>query len=190
VRELAEEAQISLGLAFKVKRVLLDQALLEERDRRLYVKDAKGLLEAWANRYQGPTDRMALYVMKPPAEAERLLAEVCASKGLRCALTDLAGAWRIAPAVRYHQSTAYIEPAEGVASVGNLVQDLRAKRVDSGANLVLQVGPDPFVLYQAREIGGVPVASPLQIYLDLHRQPGRGEDAAQEILEREIAPKW
>ena len=62
--------------------------------------------------------------------------------------------------------------------------------MDSGANLVLVVPEDPFVLYQSRRINGIDVASPLQLYLDLRKQPGRGEEAAQEILKREIMPTW
>jgi hypothetical protein len=62
--------------------------------------------------------------------------------------------------------------------------------VDSGANVVLVVPEDPFVLYQSRTIDGIAVVSPLQLYLDLRKQPGRGEEAAQEILKREIMPTW
>jgi hypothetical protein len=62
--------------------------------------------------------------------------------------------------------------------------------VDSGANLVLVVPEDPFVLYQSRKIDDFDVASPLQVYLELRKQPGRAEEAAQEILKREIMPTW
>jgi hypothetical protein len=80
-------------------------------------------------------------------------------------------------------------PASGVV-VNDLIQGLEAKRGDSGANLVLAVPKDPFVLYQSRAIDGIDVVSPLQLYLDLRKQPGRGEEAAQEILKREIIPTW
>jgi hypothetical protein len=46
------------------------------------------------------------------------------------------------------------------------------------------------VLYQSRTIDGIAVVSPLQLYLDLRKQPGRGEEAAQEILKQEIMPTW
>ena len=69
-------------------------------------------------------------------------------------------------------------------------EGLGAKRVDSGANLVLAVPEDPFVFYQSRTIDDIAVVSPLQLYLDLRKQPGRGEEAAQEILKREIMPTW
>ena len=34
------------------------------------------------------------------------------------------------------------------------------------------------------------ISTPLQLYLDLKGDPGRGQDAAQEIFEREIMPRW
>ena len=38
LQELADEAQVSLGLVAKVKRALLEQAFLEQRDRRLHLR--------------------------------------------------------------------------------------------------------------------------------------------------------
>ena len=190
VQELADEAQVSLGLVAKVKRAILEQAFVEERDRRLHLRDPQGLLEAWATAYESSGERVAVYVMQKAGEAERRIARWCAEKAVRLALTDLAGAWRLAPTVRYHQSTVYLESKDDANVVNNLVQHLGAKRVDSGANLVLLVPKDPFVLYQSRKIDDIDVASPVQLYLDLRKQPGRGEEAAQEILKREIMPTW
>jgi hypothetical protein len=190
LQELADEAQVSLGLVAKVKRVLLEQAFVEERDRRLHLRDPKGLLEAWATAYQSTGARVSLYVMHKASEAERKIAGWCADNAVRFALTGLAGAWRLAPDVRYQQSTFYVESKDNVDVVNDLVQHLGAKRVDSGANLVLVVPEDSFVLYQSRKIDDIDVASPVQLYLDLQKQPGRGEEAAQEILKREIVPTW
>jgi len=190
LQELADEAQVSLGLVAKVKRALMEQVFVEERDRRLRLRDSKGLLEAWATAYKSSGERVALYLIQKAGEAERKIARWCAEKALRCALTDLAGAWRLAPTVRYQQSIVYVESKDDVDVVNDLIQYLGAKRVDSGANLVLVVPEDSFVLYQSRELGDIDVASPVQLYLDLRKQPGRGEEAAQEILTREIMPTW
>jgi hypothetical protein len=190
VRQLADEAQVSLGLAAKVKQSLLEQAFVEIRDRLVYLRDPRALLDAWATGCAPPTERLPLYVMEDPAEAERKIAEWCLGQGVRYALTDLAGAWRVAPTVRYHQSAVYVETKGESAVLDDLVGELRAKRVDSGSNLTIWEPPDTFAFYQTREVSGIQVASPLQLYLDLHRQPGRAAEAAQEILEREIAPTW
>ena len=47
---------------------------------------------------------------------------------------------------------------------------------------------DAAVFTDAREVDGVRVISPLQLYLDLRALAGRGEDAAQEILEKQLHP--
>ena len=190
LQELANEAQVSLGLVAKVKRALLEQAFVEERDRRLHLRDPKGLLEAWATAYESSGERVSLYVMLKAGEAERRIAHWCAEKAVRLALTDLAGAWRLAPSVRYQQSTVYVEPKDDMDVVNDLAKHLEARRVDSGANVVLIVPRDSFVFYQSRKIEGIDVASAIQLYLDLRKQPGRGEEAAQDILEQEIMPTW
>ena len=190
LQELADEAQVSLGLVAKVKRALLEQAFVEERDRRLRLRDPQGLLDAWGTAYESSGERVAVYVMQKAGEAERSIARWGAEKAVRLALTDLAGAWRLEPAVRYQQSTVYVESKDEVDVVNDLVQHLGARRVDSGANLVLVVPKDAFVFYQSRKIDDIDVVSPVQLYLDLRKQPGRGGEAAQEILKREIMPTW
>jgi len=84
----------------------------------------------------------------------------------------------------------YVDAETESAPISGLLQDLRAKPVDTGVNLVLRTPADPFVFYDDREIDGVQVVSPRQLYLDLKGDPGRGQDAAQEIFEREIMPRW
>lgn len=128
--------------------------------------------------------------MQKAGEAERKIARWCDERAVRLALTDLAGAWRFAPSVRYQQSTVYVESKYDADVVKDLVEHLEARRMDSGANLVLVVPKDSFVFYQLRTIDGIGVVSPLQLYLDLRKQPGRGEEAAQEILKQQIMPTW
>ena len=190
LQELADEAQVSLGLVAKVKHALLEQAFVEERDRRLHLRDPKGLLEAWETTYESSGQRVALYVMQKASDTEQRIAHWCAEKGVRFALADLAGAWRQAPTVRYQQSIVYVESKDEMDVIDDLVQHLGARRVDSGANWVFVVPEDTFVLYQVRRIDGIAVASPVQLYLDLRKQPGRGQEAAEEILKREIMPTW
>jgi hypothetical protein len=89
--------------------------------------------------------------------------------------------------VRYDKSVFYID--KKILSGGNLMLLLKhvdAKEVDTGANCTLWITNDPAVFIDAREVDGVQVVSPLQLYLDLKILPGRGADAAQEILEREL----
>lgn len=189
VQELARQADVSLGLVARVKQTLVEQALAEVRDRRVYARDPEDLLAAWSRAYQAPAERLSYYVMDKPADVERRIRDWCASHNARYALTHFSGAWRVAPMVRYNHATLYVDvpPRDGLQP---LVEDIGAKLVETGSNLSLWIPHDEFVFHGARVIEGLQVASPLQLYLDLANTPGRGAEASQEILEREIRPTW
>ncbi|MGL4423105.1 MAG: type IV toxin-antitoxin system AbiEi family antitoxin, partial [Gemmataceae bacterium] len=108
---------------------------------------------------------------------------------VRSALTQLAAAWRYSPMVRYEKSVAYIDrKLETGNKLKSLLENLDAKEVDSGANVMLWRTDDPAVFTDSKEFDGVNAVSPLQLYLDLMALSGRGEDAAQEIFEKELRP--
>jgi Transcriptional regulator, AbiEi antitoxin, Type IV TA system len=71
---------------------------------------------------------------------------------------------------------------------------LEAKQVESGANLIVLIPDDPGVFYLAN--GGsvgeprLPSTNPVQTYVDLSHCGGRGEEAAQALLEQNLIPKW
>jgi hypothetical protein len=44
------------------------------------------------------------------------------------------------------------------------------------------------VFFQLEEIDGIPVVAPLQLYLDLQRDPARGEEAAEHLWRAKIFP--
>jgi hypothetical protein len=188
VQQLARQADVSLGLASKVKKALLEEAYLEERERLLFVRDP-GKLQAWAARYRQPVKRLQLFAIPWPAETEIRLADWCRANTITYALTQLSGAWRYSPMVRYDKSVVYIDrKVESGTGLKALLGHIDARQVDTGANCTLWITDDPAVFTDAREFAGVKVVSPLQLYLDLKVLAGRGEDAAQEILEKELHP--
>ncbi len=171
----------------KVKNALINDAYLEERDRLLYLRDPAKLLQAWAVQYRPRVQRLPLYTLSRPPEAERRLAEWCRSNEVSYALTQLAAAWRYLPMIRYDKSVAYID--KSVASedrLSDLLAHLDARRVDTGANCTLWLTDDTAVYADAKEVEGVKIVSPLQLYLDLSNLPGRGEEAAHDILKNEL----
>lgn len=187
VQELAKEAGVSLGLASKVKTALLEDAYLEERERLLYLRDPAKLLQGWAAQYRPDVKRLQLFTLNRPPEAERRIAEWCRTNEINYALTQLSAAWRYSPMVRYDKSVVYVD--KKVVSGGNLttlLDQLEARQVDTGVNCTLWVTDDPAVFSDAREVEGVRLVSPLQLYLDLKALAGRGEEAAQEVLEKEL----
>jgi hypothetical protein len=188
IQELAREADVSIGLASRIAHVLREEAWAEIRDGLWHVRAPRALLKSWQDRYRLP-ERRSLYVMEQPAKVEQRIAQWAASHRSRYALTAFSGAWQVAPMVRHNVMMVYVE-SPGTSRLDALARHLRAKPVDTGANLSLWVPEDDFTFYQARTVQDRIVVSPLQLYLDLSALRGRGEEAAQEILERELEPQW
>jgi hypothetical protein len=188
VQKLAHEADVSLGLTSRIKQALLDEAFVEMRDGLLFVREPQSLLSAWRSAYKLPK-RESFYVMDKSQTVESRIATWSAEQGVRYALTAHSGAWRLAPMVRHNLSTVYVE-ARNETELAPLITELSAKRVDSGANLSIWLPHDQFTFYDAKPTKGFILVSALQLYLDLAQLAGRGEEAAEEIFERELQPKW
>jgi hypothetical protein len=183
---LAGEADVSLGQAHNVKKLLADREWIGTGPEGLWLTEPERLLGEWAENYNYQRNRVRdFYSMKSVAEIEAELAEIDAAEGARCVLTGFSGAARVAPFVRRQRITAYVEgDVEAVAG------RLGVKEVPSGANLSLIEPYDEGVFYAAREIDGFPVVSPVQLYMDLQATRGRGEEAASAVLEQAIRPSW
>lgn len=185
---LAKEANVSVGLTWKVKKALLEEGFIQVSDKRIILRDAVGLLAAWKKKYDIPAKKVSLYAVGKTDELESKLVECCKSSQVRCALTGLSGAWRVAPMVRYSAASAYVDVGANPAAMDDLARCLEAKPVDTGANLILYPTRDESVFFGMRALSGMNVVSPIQLYLDLLQVAGRGEDAASEIMAKEIKP--
>jgi hypothetical protein len=62
--------------------------------------------------------------------------------------------------------------------------------VDSGANFTLIKPADEGVFYGVQLFDGIPAASPIQVYLELIGNKGRGKEAAEALWEEVIRPTW
>jgi len=186
--DLAKEAKVSVGLAWKVKKTLLEEGFIRISDKRIVLRDAAGLLDAWKKKYDIPAKRVSLYAIGKTDELESRLFECCEGRQIRCALTGLSGAWRSAPMVRYSAASAYVDVGANPTAMADLVRCMEAKPVDTGANLILYPTRDESVFFGMRTLSGMNVVSPFQLYLDLLQVAGRGEDAASEIMAKEIKP--
>ena len=187
LQQLARTADVSLGLASKVKHALLEEAFLEERQRLLYVRDPAKLLNAWADQYHPDIKPLHLFAMTRPQETERNLGNWCQSKKIAYAVTQLAAAWRYSPMVRYERSVVYVDRrVELQVSIEEFLRQINAREVDTGANCTLWLTDDSSVFSGSTEIDGLNMVSPLQLYLDLKQLPGRGAEAAEAIAENEL----
>jgi len=186
LKTLAKEAQISLGHAHNVKQELADREWIKAEPHGIRLVEPTALLKDWSEHYNYLQNKSHhFYSLCSPSELEHNMAHACRELGIRYALSAFSGAARVAPFVRYHRITAYVD-----RNVAELAKRLKLKQVTSGENVTLLIPYDLGVFYDSREIECVRIASPIQIYLDLIASPGRGEEAAGFLLEKEIIPGW
>lgn len=144
------------------------------------------LLEEWAANYRFARNAVRdFYALDAPAQVEAKLATVCRDAGTEYALTGFSAAARLAPMVRYQRASVYV-----VGNADDIARRLGLKAVSSGANVSLIEPYDEGVLTGGREADGIRIVSAVQVYLDLLSLAGRGEEAAQAILEQVIKPQW
>lgn len=183
---LAEEAGVSLGQVFNVKKLLADREWIRVDPDGFSLHEPEALLGEWSQNYSYRRNKIQeFYTLLTVTEMEARLAEVCDAEGIKYALTGFSGAIRMAPAARYQRVWAYVED-----SGDELARLLNLEKVSSGANVWLMTPYDEGVLYGVQSLGGIKVASPIQIYLDLQSFRGRGKEAAEVLLEEVIRLKW
>lgn len=176
----------SLALVNKVVQHLRDQAFIEALPNRGFrVGDFAGLLEAWkqAYRFDRHVRRPYFTLLQGKVLQERLQAPA----GSQAAYGVFSAADLQAPAVRQPRTWLYVS-ADVEREFASRVE---AKVVDSGENLVVLIPDDPGVFYR-QEAGHnrLPCTNVVQTYVDLVRVGGRGEEAAEALLEQRLKPAW
>lgn len=183
---LSDEADASIGQVANVKQVLKDREWIKEGSDGFHLSSPMETLVEWAENYDFRKNSIkSFYAIDGVPGAEKRIAEACHTLGIEYAMTSFSGAARLAPNVRYNRSDIYV--AERVNAV---VEAAGLKQVDSGANVRLLDPYDSGVFYKSRDIGGLRVACPVQVYLDVLAQKGRGEEAAETILQEVIRKSW
>lgn len=186
VKTLALQARVSIGLAFKVKQRLLDLEYGQERNKGLRLSKPEELLRQWAANYSyRRSESLDCYGPGDPPELEEQLALYCRSNDIQYALALFSGASRVAPFARYARGFSYV-----VTDPQGLAKGLGWKPVPSGANFTILRPYDDGLLYGVRKVGRDAVVSDVQLYLDLAGYKGRGEEAAQFLLEQRLRPQW
>jgi hypothetical protein len=182
---LAEAAQVSFGQVANVKKYLADREWLAPNGGGIRLKSPGAVLDEWATQYRFSRNQVVdYYALSDVAECEYQLAEACQRQRIRYALTAFSGAARLAPAVRYQRTVAYVE-----GDLNALTDSLGWKPVSTGANASLLVPYDEGVFFENLEVDGMQLVAPVQIYLDLQNYRGRGQEAAQAIR-KVIEQSW
>ena len=183
------EPSVSTGLVSKVVTHLREEAWLTlEDDGRFFVSNPVGLLQVWEKEYRFDRHRRVSYftLLKGKSLAQ-MLSDLMRSEG-EAAYAVFSAAELDAPNVRQNKTWLYVNDA----ALDDFERIVGAKRVDSGANLVVLIPEDDGVFYKNRsgepwELGRT---NPVQTWLDLMSVGGRGEEAAEGVLERCLKPGW
>jgi hypothetical protein len=183
---LADEAGVSLGLISNVKKRLEDREIIQVGAKGIELLSPENLLSEWSENYSYKKNQVRnFYSLKNIPEIEADIAEFCSQKDISYALTGFSGAARFAPAVRYQRVMAYVS-----SYIDAVSEQLNLKEVTSGSNIMLFTPYDEGVFYGTQKVDDINVVSSIQLYLDLQGFPGRGEEAAEVLLERVIRPAW
>ena len=183
LRDLVDEADISLGLAHRVVQRLIAERFIERVDRRLALADPAGLLEAWRQAYRYSDNSIRAYhaTARTPEQLMRRIAEAALQMSGRYAFTLHAGASLVAPFVRFTDVHLYTEePTEA------WVKALDLREVEFGGNLSLIEPYDSGIFYRTQNIEGQAVVADIQLYLDLYHYPARGKEQADFLRERRL----
>jgi hypothetical protein len=191
-RPLADEAAVSLGQVANIRKLLRDREWITESKQGFRLQQPAELLQQWSDNYSFRDHELHdYYSMSDPGAiaVDLAMASVgcppCNRGPVQIALTGLSGAARTRPGIGYRRVTAFVSELNDA-----FVGAAGLKRVSSGANVTLMVPYDEGVFYGTKEYAGVPVVSPVQLYLDLKSYKGRGEEAAQAIYEDVLRRLW
>lgn len=188
VQALANEAKVSLGQVSQVKQSLeASEWLMPDHGVRL--SRPEDTLRKWAL-HQGRVelDRVEFYTPKSLEQAQQDLLSLFPQVGRHFALCAQSAAWVYAPMVKPLKVSLYVDwdprdkPLQAAAFL---------KEVPSGGNVVLIRARDEGVFYSKPPPPlGLSIVGPVQAYLDCVRSGGRGEEAAEAVLEQKLRPRW
>lgn len=183
LKHLSEEVGCSIGMVARVKDYLCDQAWASMGANGLSITNPEKLLRAWSNSYHVPEERILnAYTLSPIPEFEKAASDIINSNHFSGCLTAFSGGARYAPVVRYSKAHLWILKDH----LADFIKLAELKPVNSGANITVFITEEKDILVDSRIVNGFPVASPVQVYLDLMQQKGRGEEMAEVILMKEI----
>jgi hypothetical protein len=182
VREVANEANTSLGYTHAVLTSLMDmQYLMRRENNKLRLMNADLLLKRWAafNQYVFVNKFLQYYTF------EREIDHFIKSLGQKLqnqeyALTSFAGAWLVSPYVRPADVHFYIRTPVEAEKIAEL---LEIKPAAGTGNIKMVLPYDEGVFYGAQTVEGITVVSNVQLIVDLWNFSSRGEDAAKGIYE-------
>jgi hypothetical protein len=186
IRELAHEAQVSIGTASEVLQVLQVCAGAERGWVDMHANKGRGgirldapgeLLDAWCAHYTpAATATTELFSLDKPETVEQRLAAYCRQANIPYAFTGASAAAMLRVMGAHADVTLYIQAA--IPHIKRLAGELGLLRFTSTTGgIKLLHAQDDFCFYGARQIEQTCIAHPIQIYLDLHAALGPDQAA-------------
>ncbi len=186
VEDMSKEAGISIGLVSRVKQALLEKEWIKEENRRFYLVKPEEVLNEWVKNYSYTKNQSSSFYSGLSGDRlEKAIKMECDKRRWQYGLTLFSGARKVAPFVKFLRFFAYID-----GDIEVIANALQLKKVETGPNVTLLQPYDEGVFYGIQDMNGVNIVSDIQLYLDLKSYRGRGEEAAQAILEQRLRPKW
>jgi hypothetical protein len=185
-RDLALEAHVKPGQALGVKHHLAQRGWIQDEPQGFRVTEAGLLLDDWAQSYQASRSVERVFQSSSTVvEAEAMLASVCQEQVIPYALMGCSAAMRYNPQLHYQRVSAYV-----LSDLSKVISALGLVEAPSKGNVSLWIPYDEGVLRGAEQFDHARVTSPVQTYLDLFGQPGRGEKEAHHLWQNFLREKW
>ena len=173
--ELAEEANVSLGQAYKVVNKLVSEGYVEKKRGATTLLKPGELLDTWTKVYNFQDQDITGYYCE--FKEQKILKELENISSESYALTLGSAASLIAPYVRSTDFHLYAVDQQLI------IDHLNLKPVEFGGNVYLVKPSDEGVLFDTRQIEGINLVSDIQLYLDLYNYPMRGREQAEHLRE-------
>jgi hypothetical protein len=190
--QLHAQPNVSIGLVNKVVRHLHDEAFIEDLpDGGFKLRAPLELLTAWREAYRFDRhQRRSYFTLLQGRRLTEALAGLESLTGGHAAYAAFSAADFQAPHVRQPKTWLYV----GSEWEDKFREVAEVKLVDSGENLVVLIPEDNGVFYLQE--GGtmgeqrLSCTNPVQTYVDLFHCGGRGEEAAEALLEQNLKRAW
>lgn len=193
IREIAKVGGINAGWVSRVVDSLVKRSLADfDYSKGISLVRREEVLKEWSDLYDWHRNKFYYYYCHAYDVQEILerVSKLTLEHDRSYALGFQAGAYLVAPYASFNQVHLLIDGGSFDKVRPEIEWQLQLEPRREGANLVL-VRPyyKRSALFDAREIKKWWVASDIQLYLDLHRYPLRGEEQAEHLLEKLIRPK-
>lgn len=180
--------QVSLGSISKATASLEEQLLIRRRGMSLVVPEPQRLLEQWAEKYRERYRWRLRSSFQTNNPFGRTVDDI--NPGLTSMITTpyvFSGAIAAsdAPFVDIDQVEIFLIAGGGDRQLRELKSE-----PNSGPNLRFTYPYDDGVFMYSRRVSRAPLASPIQVYLDLYARGGRDFKQAEYLLVNIIRPRW